>query len=246
MIYRGDDAIVSMQYSFLPSWISTLVDKDKAQDAGRILYDTVYDRWTQLPEGDRPKLVAFGLSLGSFGGEAAFAGDDVEASVADLVDRTDGALWVGPTNDNTIWRQVTDAREPGTPVWQPVFDEGRSVRFVTRDPNAEPLAPEWDGTRIVYLQHPSDPVTFWGFDSFVSPSPWMEQPRGYDVPDQGRWFPIVTGTQGVFDLMAGFAAPPGYGHDYRLDYVNGWTLVAPPEGWTEADTARLEQFLFPS
>ena len=46
--------------------------------------------------------------------------------------------------------------------------------------------------------------------------------------------------------MAGFAAPPGYGHDYRLDYVNGWTLVAPPAGWTEADTARLEQFLFPS
>jgi uncharacterized membrane protein len=43
--------------------------------------------------------------------------------------------------------------------------------------------------------------------------------------------------------MAGFSAPPGYGHDYRLDYVDGWSQVAPPPGWTEADTARLEQVL---
>ena len=54
-------------------------------------------------------------------------------------------------------------------------------------------------------------------DSVWSPPDWVDHPRGYDVPDRGRWFPFVTGAQGVFDLMAGFAAPPGFGHDYRLD-----------------------------
>jgi uncharacterized membrane protein len=49
----------------------------------------------------------------------------------------------------------------------------------------------------------------------------------------------------VFDLMAGFGAPPGYGHDYRLDYVRGWSAVAPADGWTTDDAARLETFLFP-
>jgi uncharacterized membrane protein len=73
----------------------------------------------------------------------------------------------------------------------------------------------------------------------------MDDPRGYDVPADGRWFPVVTWVQGIFDLMAGFAAPPGFGHDYRLDYVDGWTRIAPPEGWSAEDTVRLEHFLFP-
>ena len=66
------------------------------------------------------------------------------------------------------------------------------------------------------------------------------------MPQEGGWFPIVTGLQGVFDLMAGFSAPPGFGHDFRLDYVEGWSQVAPPDGWTDADTEQLEQFLWPS
>jgi uncharacterized membrane protein len=70
----------------------------------------------------------------------------------------------------------------------------------------------------------------------------MDQPRGYDVPQEAGWFPIVTGVQGVFDLMAGFSAPPGYGHDYRLDYPEAWSQVVPPEAWTDDDTAELEAF----
>jgi len=50
------------------------------------------------------------------------------------------------------------------------------------------------------------------------------------------------------DLLeqAGFSAPPGFGHDFRLDYVDGWSQVAPPDGWTDADTEQLERFLWPS
>src|SRR5246127_3649797 len=71
-MYNGNTAIVSMQYSFLPSWLSFLVDKENARRAGQALFEAVDKRVRQLPEGQRPKLVVFGESLGSFGGEAPF------------------------------------------------------------------------------------------------------------------------------------------------------------------------------
>jgi uncharacterized membrane protein len=37
--------------------------------------------------------------------------------------------------------------------------------------------------------------------------------------------------------------PPGFGHVYSTDYVGGWASILPFEGWTEADTKRLEKFL---
>ena len=242
-LHGGDTAIVAQQYSFLPSWIGALVEDDRASEAGTDLFEAVYREWSTQPEDDRPALVVFGLSLGSFGAEAPFAGADGEASVANILARTDGALFVGGTYDNRILSQLTEERDEGSPVWRPVVDDGLSVRFVNRDPDASDLG-DWPEPRLLYIQHPSDPVTFVGPDAFWSPPEWMDQPRGFDVPDQGGWFPIVTGVQGVFDLMAGFAAPPGFGHDYRLDYVDGWAAVVPPEGWTEADTARLESLLF--
>lgn len=244
-LHAGDTAIVTMQYSYLPSWISTLVDDDDvATSAGTELFNAVEARWAELPADDRPQLVVFGLSLGSYGAEAPFAGPDAHTSVANLLARTDGALFVGAKSDNPIHSQLTTGRDDGSPAWQPIFDEGRSVRFVTRDPDAtEPVGP-WKEPRIVYVQHPSDPVTFWTIDTLWSPPDWMDHPRGYDVPGGGPWVPVVTWTQGLFDLMAGFGAPPGFGHDYRLDYVDGWARVAAPDGWSDDDTARLESFLF--
>ena len=38
----GDSAIVAIQYSYLPSWISYLVDQSTAGEAGRALFDAVY------------------------------------------------------------------------------------------------------------------------------------------------------------------------------------------------------------
>ena len=243
-LHAGRTAIVSMQYSYLPSWISFITDLDLASDAGAELYDQVYERWSEEPEADRPELVVFGLSLGSFGAEAAFAGPTAESSVANLVARSDGALFVGAVASNPILGQLTDARDPGSPVWAPVYDEGRTVRFRTRDPERTDPPGPWDGPRVLYVQHPTDPVTYWSMDWLWSEPGWMDHPRGYDVSDRGRWFPGVTWVQGVFDLMAGFGAPPGFGHDYRLDYVDAWADVSPPEGWSEADTDRLEDFLF--
>ena len=71
-MYNGDTAIVSMQYSYLPSWLSFLVDKENARQAGQALFEAVDEKVRALPEAQRPKIVVFGESLGSFGGEAPF------------------------------------------------------------------------------------------------------------------------------------------------------------------------------
>ncbi len=120
---NGDSATVAIQYSYLPSWISYLVDQSKALAAGRALFDAVYGAWVKLPPGDRPKLYVAGESLGSFGGEAAFTGEN------DLANRTSGALFAGPPNFNTLFRQFSDHRDPGSPEVQPVYQDGRIVRF---------------------------------------------------------------------------------------------------------------------
>jgi uncharacterized membrane protein len=114
-LYRGDTALVGLQYSYLPSWISFLVDRDEAAEAGVALYEHVHRRWAELPAATRPRLVIFGESLGSFGAEAAFRGGDGAASLANLVDGSDGALFTGPTASNHIWDQLTDGREPAPP-----------------------------------------------------------------------------------------------------------------------------------
>ncbi|MFT3852682.1 MAG: alpha/beta-hydrolase family protein [Ilumatobacteraceae bacterium] len=220
VMYRGDTAIVSMQYSFLPSWIAFITDLDRASVAGATLFAEVERRWQDLPADHRPKLLVFGLSLGSYGAEGAFAASTADASVANMTARTDGVLLAGGTNGNPILRQVTAKRGDGSPVWAPIYDDGTTVRFATRDPKQPQPAGAWDEPRILYVNHPSDPVTYWGVDWLWSRPEWMDDPRGYDVTGDAHWFPFVTWAQGVFDLMAGFGAPPGHGHDYRLDYVS--------------------------
>ena len=110
----GDSAMVAIQYSYLPSWLSYLVDQKKAREAGRQLFDAVYDRWSKLAVADRPRLFVFGLSLGSFGGETAFSGE------YDLRNRTAGALFAGPPNFNTLYREFTDGRDGGSREVEPV------------------------------------------------------------------------------------------------------------------------------
>lgn len=238
-LYGGDTAIVSQQYSFLPSWIATLLEPDASGAAGSALFEAVHARWDELPPNERPKLLVFGLSLGSYGTEQEFGGPTAAASLANLTARTDGVLLVGPTSTNPIWRQLTDARDPASPVWRPVVDAGKVVRFEGRSPTLSGIDRSWQEPRVLYVQHPSDPVTFWDPSWFWSKPAVFAPPRGEAVVAR-TWFPVVTGIQGVFDLMAGFGAPPGFGHDYRLDYVRAWAQVAPPPGWTDADTAALE------
>ena len=86
----GDTAAVAIQYSYLPSWASFLVDQEKAREAGRALFDAVYQRVVGAARrADGPRLYVFGLSLGSYAAETPFSGE------ADMANRTDGVLLAG-------------------------------------------------------------------------------------------------------------------------------------------------------
>jgi uncharacterized membrane protein len=231
----GDSAIVAMQYSYLPSWLSYLVDQKKAREAGRELFDAVYDRWSKRAPADRPKVFVFGLSLGSFGGETAFSGE------YDLRNRTAGALFAGPPNFNTLYREFTDGRDPGTPEVEPVYKDGRTVRF-TNDV-ATGVGPTWEGTRVLYLQHPSDPIVWWSPRLAWDRPDWLGEPPGRDVLDSMVWIPLVTFWQVTADLPLSTGVPDGHGHTYTREFADGWATVLRTPGWTPDKAEQLQDII---
>jgi uncharacterized membrane protein len=242
-MWGGDTAIVGVQYSFLPSWVAMLVDTGSPPELGKALFDGVHAAWAELPEDDRPLLVAFGESLGSFGGEAAFAADTVPESIESITSRADAALWVGPTRDNAVFGPLIEGRDPGSPPWRPVSASLPNVRVANTMDDITGSPDAWPTPRILYLHHPSDAIGTWQWSNFWSNPGWGANPPPADVPAATRWTPIVSFAQESFDLMNDFSAAPGYGHDYRNRLANAWAALVPPDGWTESDTTRLNEFL---
>ncbi|MEU6309392.1 alpha/beta hydrolase [Streptomyces sp. NPDC047014] len=237
----GDAASVAMQYSYLPSWLSYLVDQSKAREAGRELFDAVYDTWSKLPQDQRPRLFVAGESLGSFGGETAFSGE------YDLRNRTAGTVFAGPPNFNTLFREFSDQRDPGSPEIEPVYREGRTVRF-SEDPatGITPVDRPWEGTRVLYLLHPSDPIVWWSPRLALSEPDWIREKPGADVLGGMFWIPFVTFWQVTADLPFSTGVPDGHGHTYKAAYVDAWNSTMRPEGFTAQDLDRLKEIVSPS
>ncbi len=230
-VMGGDSAMVAMQYSYLPSWISFLVDKSKAQEAGVALFDGVYKAWQALPPDHRPRLYVFGESLGSFGGQEAFASAD------DMRARTSGAVLAGTPNFTELWSSLVRQRDPGSPERLPVYQQGRAVRWAGAPADlAEPPTP-WETPRIAYLQHASDPIVWWSGDLLLHQPDWLREPPGPDVLPAMRWLPWVTFWQVTADMVFSAGVPDGHGHVYQKEYVDAWAAVLQPDGWTAADTA---------
>ena len=149
----------------------------------------------------------------------------------------------GPTADNPVWGSVTTRRDRGSPIWQPVYDNGVAVRFAHRATNLESPAAPWRTSRVVYLENGSDPVTWWTPDLIWDPPGWLNSPRAPDVSSDMEWFPLVTFWQVTCDLAAADSVPEGFGHRFGTLPVAAWAAVAEPGGWTAADSGRLEQLL---
>jgi uncharacterized membrane protein len=238
---NGDTAIVSMQYSFLPSGLSFLVDSEHARQAGQALFEAVDADLKKIPEAKRPRLLVFGESLGSFGGEAPFL------AVNNLVARTDGALFSGPPFMNTIWNDLTNNRAKGSPQWLPVFDDGEHVRFVSQQGDLDRPASPWGSPRVVYLQHASDPITWWNPDLLLNEPDWLREPPGRDVSAQMFWIPVVTFMQVAADMAVSVDVPDGHGHVFLSDVANAWAAILQPlkvlDGWSDAKTEKLRPIL---
>jgi uncharacterized membrane protein len=236
-LYNGDSALVAIQYSYLPSWLSYAVERNKAGDAARELFNQVSAAWSRLPADQRPKLLMFGESLGSLGGEAAFAG------IEDLVHRVDGVVWAGPTSANGLWSRLVAGRDGGSSQVLPTYGQGRTVRFATGTADLATPPDPASAPHVVYLHHASDPITWWSPGLVWHKPDWLSEPRGRDVLPAMRWYPFVTFWQVTADLLFADDTPLGHGHRYGGEFAAAWATLVPPAGWTARDTVRLSALI---
>jgi uncharacterized membrane protein len=238
--YLHDGAVssVALQYSYLASWLSLLVEPGYGADAARALFQEIYGYWITLPKDSRPRLYLHGLSLGAANSEQST--DLIEV----LGDPFAGALWSGPPYSSRLWRSITDRRNAGSPAWLPRFRDGSFVRFMNQHGEAASPVATWGPMRVVYLQYASDPVTFFDYRSFYREPDWMLPPRGPDVSPQLRWYPVVTVLQLMLDMLMATTAPIGYGHVYApAHYIDAWIEVTDVRDWSPEEITRLKQHL---
>ncbi|MCO4810896.1 MAG: alpha/beta-hydrolase family protein [Gammaproteobacteria bacterium] len=234
-LHRGDVATVAIQYSYLASWLSLLVEPGYGAEASRELFTVVHEHWSTLPRESRPRLYLFGLSLGALSSERSAQFYDL------LADPPQGALWAGPPFASKFWRHVTSDRKPESPPWLPIFGDSSIVRFTSQSNALSLPDARWGPLRIVYLQYASDPITFFEPSMFFQRPAWFAMPRGPDVSPKLRWYPIVTALQLGVDVMLATEVPLGYGHAYAPEhYIDGWLEVTEPPGSSAADVAVLK------
>ncbi|MBW9115156.1 alpha/beta-hydrolase family protein [Rhizobium cauense] len=236
-LHHGDVASVALQYSYLTSWLSLLVEPEYGSDSAKALFREVYGYWRTRPADRRPKLYLHGLSLGALNSQ-------VSADIFDIVaDPFQGALWSGPPFESKMWRNITEARDPQSPAWLPKFRDGSLIRFTNQTNQLDIPGAHWGPLRIVYLQYASDAVTFFDPYSFFREPAWMRRPRGPDVTPSLRWFPALTMLQLLVDMATATTSPMGYGHVYAPQhYIDGWIAVTEPQ--IDADKVQALKQLF--
>jgi uncharacterized membrane protein len=237
-LHDGDVASVALQYSYLSSPLSLMVEPEYGAEAARALFVEIYRYWTMLPKASRPKLYVHGLSLGSLNSEKS-------VEVLELLgDPINGALWSGPPFENQLWRSLTDGRAPGSPAWLPRYRDGSLVRFVNQKGSNVPANTPWGVMRIVYLQYASDPITFFDYRDLYRRPAWMIGPRGPDVSPELRWYPVVTMLQLGLDMAVATTTPMGYGHVFAPEhYLDAWIAVSDAGAWSPNQIAQLKRYL---
>lgn len=231
-MYNGDTAAVAIQYSYLASWMVMVGNQDLAVDAANSLLTAVRERINREPSEDRPRLLLYGESLGAFGWERLFSDLD------DLTSAVDGALWVGPPRSGPLWQRLVTDRDPGSPLWRPVYRGGETVRFGADGHDLTVPDREWEPPRVVYLQHASDPITWWTLELIFNRPEWLDD-RGPDISGHMPYLPVVTYWQMTVDLAVGTSAPIGHGHKFGSAQTEAWALISPPAEWRNTETQRL-------
>jgi uncharacterized membrane protein len=237
-VTKGNVAVVGVQYSYLPSAVSLLGDLDEVKATAHVVFDTIHTYWASRPE-PRSEFYVYGLSLGSYGVESILT--SIEIVNAPI----DGALMVGPPFFSPMWNRLVANRDPSSTPETPLYDHGRTVRFTNESRSVSLPTGEWGSTRILYLQHASDPVVFFTPDLLLDEPDWLKDgQRGSELSDDFVWVPFVTMWQVLTDMTAGTSVPDGYGHLYSAQaHADAWAAVLDSADWTPAETARLAGYL---
>ena len=218
---RGNCATASLQYSYVPSALNWLTGLEPAQEASAALFAAVRAELDLMDEADRPALFVCGESLGAFASQSVFE------SFEDVLARVDGALWVGTPSFTPMHAALTAARHKGSPEVAPVVHNARRVRFVNEpsdlrtDLYGRELGP-WGFPRVVYAQHPSDPVVWWTNKLIWTQPDWLRERAGRDVSLNVEFTRFATYIQVLADLPVAGTAPGGHGHTYHEELIPLW------------------------
>ena len=237
VLARGDCATCSIQYSARPSVLSL----DRVRHGRRVyraFFAALQARLDRIPAEERPTVVLFGESLGSWASQDAFE----ERGTQGLVDTgIDYAIWIG-TPYFSKWKEriLNDDRA----------DVDRSLVAVVsgirewdaRSPQARERA------RFVMVTHHNDGVALFGPPLAIQEPTWLadRDERAPEVPPGMTWMPTTTFLQVLVDMKNSTNVTAGTfddnGHDYRGSLVPMFRAVLDLPA-TADQLAALERFL---
>jgi uncharacterized membrane protein len=207
----GDSAGVAVQYERLPSLLC-LHRVGWGGQHYRLLLEGIHKALQERPPGRRPRVVAYGESLGAWAGQNAFLHEGV-VGMDDLgVER---ALWAGtPFYSGWMRSTVQRSTDPDVPPGSVVAVNGvEELRTLDADARRR--------VRVVLLDHQNDPVHKLSLDLLVRRPGWLGDERPPQVPERQRYLPVITAIQTIVDAVNATNQVPGVfratGHDYRLD-----------------------------
>ncbi|WP_034649229.1 alpha/beta-hydrolase family protein [Corynebacterium vitaeruminis] len=230
---KGNCVNISMQYSYVPSPVAFVTERELPAQAASLLIEAVLDLVAVMPT--RPRIYVAGESLGAYGTASAFG------SLEELRMRVDGCVLSGAPYFTGLVRELSRRREPGSPERLPLVGGGQHVRFIAhpahleRDYQGNPYPLEWEFPRVAVVQHASDPIVWWDPALFIRPPAWLREVGAAgtpapgsmhcDVPFQMRWVPVVTGIQVALDMLIGTTPAGDHGHNYRQSMIQVWAAV---------------------
>lgn len=207
---RGDLASVCIQYGRYPSFLSLQKVRAGRQQFRQLVWG-VHQRLQGMAPEDRPRVLVFGESLGAWASSDVVMKLGIEGLDHYSIDK---ALWFG---------MPQLARWSAAGLYRPgqLTPEG-TVGVFDRWEELEELTPEQrDALRIVQLSHDNDPITLVTPTILYRKPDFLGEPRGRNVPDGQRWYPVVTFLQTMIDAANAMRDSPGNfrstGHDYRAD-----------------------------
>ena len=212
ILTRGDIATACIQYGSGPSFLEVQkVHLGRSQFRG--LLWGVRQRIRSMPEAERPRVLVFGESLGSWSSSDVVMHQGIAGFDHYGIDH---ALWFGLVGlakwSKTGMRQGSSELVPPGTVG--AFDHFEQYEALPEE--------ERKGLRAVIVDHDNDPIAQMSFRWAVKRPPWLDgTERGRNVPEDMQWVPLITFVQIMVDAMNAMRTVPGqfksFGHDYRGD-----------------------------
>ncbi len=209
---RGDVATACIQYGRGPSFLEVQKVQLGATQFRGLLWG-VRERLRGVPEDQRPTVLVFGESLGSWSSSDVVMHQGIAGFDHYGIDH---ALWFGLVGlakwSKTGMRQGSSKLIP--PGTVEAFDNIDEYQALPEDVRK--------GLRAVVVDHDNDPIAQMSFRWAVKRPPWLVgTARGRNVPEGMQWVPLITFVQIMVDAMNAMVVVPGhfksFGHDYRAD-----------------------------